>query len=539
MAKLSLSSVQTTRAAAPPAFTPSPQQEVIFASAALGLEGPNLIIEAVAGSGKTSTLIEVCKVIPQMNQQGVFLAFNKAIAAEIGAKLAQAGISQQDVKAATFHSVGFQAWVRHAPKSARNVKADKLDILAEKIGCPKHLRFFCKQLVDLAKQSGVGIVSPMEDDESWLALIDHFDLLDLIPQTEDEVDDEENLASGLAWSLRLLRSSIAEADSMIDFSDMLYMPLYCNLRLWQYDWVLVDEAQDTNAMRREMARRLLRPGGRLIAVGDCHQAIYGFTGADADALDLIQETFDCEALPLTLTYRCPKKVVSLAQQWVPHIEAPESAEEGTVRHVESADLLKHLTADFYPRPAAGDAIICRNTKPLVDLAFQFLRRRIPAHIEGRDIAKGLLTLTRKWRSAYSVGDLRLHLEDHLWKEKQRFLAMNKPHKIGPLEDKVQTLLVLADTFADDDPLEGFRRTLESLFADSEPGAPPKKIILSTVHKAKGREWNRVWLWGRNALMPSFYARQDWQLQQEDNLCYVAVTRAKQELIEVDLPRGRK
>jgi DNA helicase-2/ATP-dependent DNA helicase PcrA len=526
MAIISLSNVAGERTIAPLLFTPSAQQVAAFDF--VRHQQGNALIEAVAGSGKTSTLVEICKLI----QSGaIFLTFNKKISQEIAAKLAAAGLSDRDVKAATFHSVGFQAWARHAPKAVKNVKAEKLDILAEKIGMPKYLRFFAKSLVSLAKQSGIGIVTSMENDQPWVDLIEHFDLFDLIPVTDEELDEEEVLAAGLAWGFRLLRSSIAEADSLIDFDDMIYMPLYCNLKLWQYEWVLVDEAQDTNAMRREMARRLLRPGGRLIAVGDRHQAIYGFTGADADALDLIADTFQCQSLPLTVTYRCPQAVVALAQQWVPRIEAREGAPEGRVAHMEARAFVQVI-------PSPGDVIICRNTKPLVDLAFSYLKRRIPAAIEGRDIGRGLLTLSRKWHSAYSVRDLRVRLEEFLEHERERLLAQNKLHKFGAVEDKVQTLLVLADTFPDDTPLEEFRRVLESLFADSEPGQPQRKIILSTIHKAKGREWDRVWLYGRNTLMPSFYARQDWQLEQEDNLAYVAVTRAAGELIEVDLP-GRK
>jgi len=66
---------------------------------------------------------------------------------------------------------------------------------------------------------------------------------------------------------------------MLDFDDQLYLPLLWKLRLFQNDFVFIDEAQDTNPVRRALAKLALRPGGRLIAVGDPRQAIYGFTGA--------------------------------------------------------------------------------------------------------------------------------------------------------------------------------------------------------------------------------------------------------------------
>lgn len=94
----------------------------------------------------------------------------------------------------------------------------------------------------------------------------------------------------------------------IDFDDMVYLPLVFKLRLFPQDWVLIDEAQDTNPTRRALAARMLKPGGRVIAVGDPRQAIYGFTGADNDALEQIAAQFSCKRMPLTVSYRCPQAV---------------------------------------------------------------------------------------------------------------------------------------------------------------------------------------------------------------------------------------
>jgi len=61
------------------------------------------------------------------------------------------------------------------------------------------------------------------------------------------------------------------------------------------------------------------------------------------------------------------------------------------------------------------------------------------------------------------------------------------------------------------------------------------LRLCTVHRSKGREWDRVFLVGRNQYMPSKYAKKEWEFKQEENLMYVAVTRAKKELVEVEVP----
>ena len=127
---------------------------------------------------------------------------------------------------------------------------------------------------------------------------------------------------------------------IIDYDDMVYLPLQRDLRMLQNDWVLIDEAQDTNPTRRALAKNMLKPGGRLVAVGDPHQAIFGFTGADNDSLNIIEQEFQCARMPLTVTYRCPKAVVQHARNWVSHITAHDSAPEGELLRMD-------YDADFF------------------------------------------------------------------------------------------------------------------------------------------------------------------------------------------------
>lgn len=530
MPRIPLAGIQSPpEAPASLGFQPSPQQEAIFDWARRG--SGNLIIKARAGTGKTTTLVELCT---RLGSGVVYLAFNKNIASEIQKKLADRGLDWKSVKAGTFHSVGFQAWVKHAPQCRNNVRAEKLALLSEKISMPQRYHTFARKLVSLAKQSLIGVpgICEIDDDTAWRQLIEHHDLLDDVPVGDDEIDEEEYVETALAWSLKLLRQSIAEAPTLIDFDDMLYMPLYAGLRFWQYEWVLIDEAQDTNLARREIAKRLLRPrSGRLIAVGDEHQAIYGFTGASADALDLIENDFMAEVLPLTVTYRCPASVVRHAQQWVPDIEARPDAPEGEVRFIDDAEFRK-LT------PSPRDAILCRNTKPLVQLAFGYLRANTACVIEGRDVGAGLVSLCRKWKSAHSVADLIEKLDEHLTRETERLLAQYKEAQLGALADKIETLVIIAETCGLDAPVQSVIDKINSLFKDTD-GLAKQVLTLSTVHKAKGREWPTVYFYGRNALIPSPYAKQEWQLEQEQNLAYVGVTRAQERLIEVLVPVQRR
>lgn len=515
-----------------PAAPLSPQQQAII-EVARDPQGGNFVVEARAGTGKTYTLIELCK---QIDGTAALLAYNKAIAEEIKQRLAGIGISDKQVKAATMHSVGFAAWVRsnEGRRSGNNVRGEKLRVLADKLGMPRKFQGFATNAVSLAKQHVVGAVLdlPIDDTDSWMPLVTHYELVqNHAPQGDWELDEEQFVEEGLAWSLRLLQSSITESATMIDYDDMIYMPLYHNLRFYQYDWVLIDEAQDTNRARREIGAKLLRPGGRLVAVGDPHQAIYGFTGADADALDLIAAEFKCQTLPLTVTYRCARRIVEEAQLLVPDLEARPDAPEGVVREITLADFKKLI-------PEPEDAILCRNTAPLVDIAFGYLRRKIGCAIEGRDIGASLISFIRKWKEPKTLGELRNVLETHRNEEVTKLLAQYKDAQAGALAERIETIFVLIDSIGLDQPIASLIDTIESMFKDTDK-LPKKVITLSTIHKSKGREWDRVYLLGRAAYLPSPYARQPWQLQQEENLEYVAVTRAKSELLDVVIQKPRR
>lgn len=489
-------------------ITWSPEQLAVF-DAIRSAERRNLLVEAVAGSGKTTTLVGACG---HMQGTIAFCAYNKRIADEIKSRVKHLPL----VTAGTFHSFGFQA-VRAQNYKVR-VEGAKLEMIQEEIKMPfgivKAARFLCS----LAKQSGIGAICPIDDQSAWLALAEHFDVADMSDSSLDNILDA---------SLTLLKASNLLRDA-IDFDDMIYLPLLEELPLKKYDWVLVDEAQDTNTVRRLLATSMLKRDGRIVAVGDRHQAIYGFTGADADALDLIGNTFNCQYLPLTVTYRCPQKVVEFARRYVSHITAAPSAPQGVVRTIPLKEF-KKLRADSL---GAGDAVLCRYTKPCVQGALGCIRQGIGARVEGRDIGQGMVNLTKKWKTANTLDDLCDRLIEYRDREVRKALEKHNEMAAAAVEDRVDTLFCIIESIPADSTLEELRRTILDLFGDTQPGEKARVVVFSTVHKAKGREWKRVYLLGRDKFMPSKYAVQPWQLEQENNLIYVAVTRAMEELVEV-------
>jgi superfamily I DNA/RNA helicase len=503
----------------------SPQQSKIYQWVEKG--AGNGIVEAVAGSGKTTTLIEAVR---RMKGSVAFLAYNKKIAVEIESRLQKVQTFAR-VRAGTFHSFGFGAVMKALPGTKMDDK--KMSKIAAGMEIPEELQAFALQCVSLAKQSAIGVVTSFEDDAAWQRIVDHYDVDDMLlsnPFKREELSEAEidrRVQSGLVWAKKLLQKSVDCDKVGFDFDDMIYAPLVHDMKMWQNQWVLIDEAQDTNPARRAFAKKILAPGGRLLAVGDPRQAIYGFTGADNDSLDIIAREFGATRLPLTVSYRCSKAVVAQAQTLVDHIQAAPTAPEGRFGMITMGEFVQeHASLGPF------DAVLCRNTKPLVELAFILIQKGIGCHVEGKDIGRGLVALCKRWKKAVTISDLIERLEDHLERQTERFLAKGQEMKAESLSDRIETIKVIASGLTDDAPLGDLVARINNLFEDTEPGSPARHVTLSTAHKSKGREWERVFLFGRNKYMPSPFARQAWQMDQEMNLQYVAITRAKLTLLEV-------
>lgn len=517
-----------------PPFTPSPNQQAIFDWVQFD-QGCAIVI-AVAGSGKTTTVKWCLPLIPEYKSVHLF-AFNLTIAQDLKAAIDQMRIDCNRafgrVRASTFHSVGFGAVCKKLNVSPKEIQVDgrKLDNimkalaaipdekqlekdpqapLFDKLKYDQYASFVFK-LVSLAKGQGIGALVP-DTEDIWFAQIKHHDLY-----LEDETASE---AEAVAIARRMLKLSNDEAlNGHIDYDDQLYLPLLWRLRLWQNDWVFVDEAQDTNPVRRAIAKLALRPGGRLVAVGDPRQAIYGFTGASHDALDLIKQEFNCVELPLTVCYRCGSRIVAAARQIVPYIQAAPGKEPGVVFECTLTEALRILSAN--------DAILCRNTAPLVELCFQLIGEGRPCKILGKDIGQGLISLIRKQR-ARTFDQLELRLAKHQARETAKFMARGEEQKADSLGDRIRCITVIMDNMGRRVSIDALCDKIASMFAeDGTKGV----LLLSTVHKAKGREWPAVAIYAPE-LMPSPWARQHWQAKQEENLKYVAITRAENVLMYV-------
>jgi len=489
----------------------SDEQEAIFGWFRSG-QG-SLVVRARAGTGKTTTIKTAFSYAPE--DRMLYAVFNKKNQLE-----AAGAIHDPRVEIKTLHSVGFmfiqQVWPKAKPTD--EVEVERVErVLGEQ--APQAVKTQVRKLVGFAKNT---LVNPTLEE-----------LIDLAAERDIECPSFEAPENGGWDQARLAQmclevlalSKKADKQGRISFNDMVWLPVAMGwVRAW-YDLVVIDEAQDMNLPQLLMAKGACKPGGRICVVGDDRQAIYHFRGAASDGMDMMKTSLQAAELGLTITYRCPKAVVAIAAAIVPDYRAADSAPEGLV---ESLDV-----AAIYPLLKVGDAILSRANAPLMPICLGLLRKGIPARIEGRDLGKALLEIVEKLR-ARTVPQFLTKIE--AWGEKQinRFNGTkNFEAKAEQINDQVATLQAIAEGASS---VAEISSRITSLFQDTGADSKPA-VVLSTVHKAKGLEWSKVFL-----LSATFQRRRpanaapvspeaaEAQAREEANIYYVAVTRAKAHLV---------
>lgn len=496
-------------------FKETPAHTAIFA--AIKAKKKHLQISAVAGSGKTTTILKALDLVPS-SESVLFLAFNKSIATEISTKLKRAGLSNAEAK--TLHSVGMAAWRGHLKReglisSPRELKVDndKCFKLAREASEARgyvrpvslSLANAAKRLVSYAKAAAVGVDVPGAPDDVWAeweALIDHHGMR--LP------DDRYGVEQVIEVAREVYAASLQQL-TVIDFDDMLLMPVAHKAKAYKHDRVFVDEAQDLSPLQHELLAKLCKRNGQLVAVGDPAQAIYGFRGADSRSMNTLRDRFNMERLPLSVTYRCAASIVRLAQAEVPHLEAAPGAPEGTV------DL--NVKAPDDVEMAAGDLVVSRTNAPAVRLCYALIAQRRKARILGREVGQGLVKLIKNLKPS-SVDDLLDKAGRWYDSEVERLERRGAPESVrAALADKVECLHNLA---ADADTVDDVLDLIDTMFVGV---SADDAVTICSVHKSKGLEADRVWILNPQ-LMPHPMAKKDWEKVQEGNLKYVAQTRAK-------------
>lgn len=493
-------------------YEPSQYQKAIFDY--IQHEKGNLVVEAAAGSGKTYTLVKALSLIPQ-DKRVLMTAFNKDIVKELTKKVKEF----PNVEVRTLHGLGMILTTRGLGIGGMKPEGYKYTQLIY-----NHWQDLTKTNINKlsrnARKSFVENTKKLVDFGRFYLATTRSEMIELmikydIPCVADEVD----------VALKVMAIGGKNLDS-IDYTDMIWMPHIYDLHLQEceYDFIMVDECQDLNVAERNLVLRCLKEGGRLIAVGDSNQCIYGFSGSDPDSFRAIQSIPNTVSMPLSISYRCPESVVKFAQNLVPSIEAKQGAEEGVILDCVSLD-------DVHD----GDMVLCRNNAPLLQVYCKLLEQGKRAYIRGSDVGKNLQNIVIGTHKDYLHTNLKrdgvfIRLYEDLFNSRKAIMerygiSQEDAMKHETIQAKLDMIRALEVLGADLTTTEELTKKIEDIFPKNDKG---EGIMLSTVHKAKGLEADNVFI-ACASLMPSKSALDEWQVQQERNLMYVAYTRAKKVL----------
>ena len=493
-------------------YEPSQYQKAIFDY--IQHEKGNLVVEAAAGSGKTYTLVKALSLIPQ-DKRVLMTAFNKDIVKELTKKVKEF----PNVEVRTLHGLGMILTTRGLGIGGMKPEGYKYTQLIY-----NHWQDLSKTNINKlsrnARKSFVENTKKLVDFGRFYLATTRSEMIELmtkydIPCVADEVD----------VALKVMAIGGKNLDS-IDYTDMIWMPHIYDLHLQEceYDFIMVDECQDLNVAERNLVLRCLKEGGRLIAVGDSNQCIYGFSGSDPDSFRAIQSIPNTVSMPLSISYRCPESVVKFAQNLVPSIEAKQGAEEGVILDCVSLD-------DVHD----GDMVLCRNNAPLLQVYCKLLEQGKRAYIRGSDVGKNLQNIVIGTHKDYLHTNLKrdgvfIRLYEDLFNSRKAIMerygiSQEDAMKHETIQAKLDMIRALEVLGADLTTTEELTKKIEDIFPKNDKG---EGIMLSTVHKAKGLEADNVFI-ACASLMPSKSALDEWQVQQERNLMYVAYTRAKKVL----------
>lgn len=490
-------------------FTPSAFQEKIFDFILHG--NGNCVISAKAGSGKTFTCVEAMKLIKPKNKV-MFLAFNKSIAEELSNKLKE----YKNVEVRTSHSLGF-AMIK------RNIDGEiELDEYKYRGYLKEHVLEFTSslnkrmtknefvsyidnitQLIDFARYN----LAQSTEEVNQLAI--KYD----IPILGNECDIVIKM---LNWGKTVL--------NRVDFTDMVWLPVECSMsaRGFQKDFIFIDECQDQSLMSIQLFLKCFKRGTRFIACGDENQTINTFSGSSEEAFEYMRSYPKTKLFDLPICYRCPKKVIKLAQILVPKILSKEDAIDG--------DIIENC---FTSTLRSGDMVICRSKAPLVNVYTKLLERNVPCYIKGQEFGLNLKKLLdeidfEELNISLKEDGVFVRLYDRLFEARNKLMISSlMDYKDATLSsyimnvyDMIKALEILGGKSVTKTELI---TRIDDLFNDEVGG-----VMLSTIHKAKGLEADNVYILCHSS-MPSSLAKKKWEIESEKNLMYVAYTRAKKVL----------
>lgn len=445
----------------------------------------NLLINALAGCGKTTTLELIERAVKA--KPILYLCFNKKIAEEAKERM----LSTTTIR--TMNSLGHRIWAAACakplnldPRKSQTILRGIIDETPKKAQGPLWDCYWeVVHGVGLAKSLGYIPEGKYPNARRLCTTSELHASLDESP---------DDLTADLIDAV-LTRSIAAAYAGNIDYNDQIYMPALFGGTYPRFPLVLVDEAQDLNPVNHVMLDKLTKH--RIMAVGDRYQSIYGFRGAVQSGMDLIKERFKATPCNLSTSFRCPQAIVENARWRVPHFNwIKPGGEVETLAQIPGVDI------------DDSAVVLCRNNAPLFSLALHLLSNGRSVNVAGSDIGPKLVAQLKK------LGD-----ED-----------MTQASVLSAIDDWLAERLARESTTAQDladcmRVFASFGSTLGQAISYAEHLFAQKGTIrLMTGHKAKGLEFDTVYH------LDPFLCRED---EQDQNLRYVIDTRSKDKLFYIN------
>jgi hypothetical protein len=312
-----------------------------------------------------------------------------------------------------------------------------------------------------------------------------------------------------------------------------------------YTLIMVDECQDLSTAKLAMCRAMVGVGSQITFVGDQNQSIFHFAGADSQSFAKIVEYCEGNVLPLSTCYRCDRSIVEWAQDYRSDIRARDGAGEGYIDYAKSVNHIEF--EDWLFDNEKSRLLITRNNKPLTEMFLSLYRSGIKFRMSDRKITSiiddglrvynvyaeeaGLTKVmaAKQWSNinARCIGVVIAEIDYQLGQT-------TEPHEIEQLKghsEELHGFAMLFDIFgAKTSDKEHMVDVMRKRLID-----PNSTLLLSTAHSSKGLEAESVIILGWDAFVTT--EPTEWQLKrftpeeiiQEQNLSYVAGTRAKKEL----------
>ena len=484
----------------------------------------NIIVNAAAGAAKTTTMVNALRlpIFGDGKKKVLFIAFNKSIVEAIEAKVKD----RENITIRTFHSLGYQMIRNCFPDKKIQINENKYLIYINtnyaKFINPQKLTNRSKKLI--FKKN----IEKLVDYCRYYVAVTNADYKKIAEKYGiNPLDNEfEAVKEILKWG--------KENIDTIDYTDMIYLPAALNLRsrALRYDYIFIDEAQDTSIAEQMLVESTFKRNTRFVCVCDIHQQINVWCGATENAIENFRNLNKkrCEDLRLPISYRCPILVVRYAKQYSDNIEAAPNAEKGVIREKVS----------IY-EPKNGDMVLSRTTAPIVDLYLKYLRVNKPCYIKGSEGEKEMLVGLIKSTKA-TILDKKCNGKDglfpRLYQQLFEIIKSNmNTYKIDEEEairysnvlqfyDTIETISVLCEGMP---TVQDLIDKIESVFVENNQ----KGVELSTIHKAKGLEADNVFIIPSS--LPDILGNKSlpWEKETERNLKYVACTRAKKSLNFLD------